>query len=149
MIRSPRDDHEGKFDAIRDVWITDTKYLAVAYSDIDVTLSVELLGDMNGDHYVNGLDVDPFVEAVLGGPYDMNADVNRDGLVNGLDVKDIKPTDQDMGITWIKSCGKGRIFYCGLGHNNPVFWNTPVLEYFLLGIQFAAGDYDVPIDDGK
>jgi type 1 glutamine amidotransferase len=64
-------------------------------------------------------------------------------------VKDIKPTDQDTGITWIKSCGKGRVFYCGLGHNNPVFWNTPVLEHFLLGIQFAAGDYDVPIDDGK
>lgn len=39
---------------------------------------------MNGDHYVNGLDVDPFVDTVLGGPYDMNADMNRDGQVNGL-----------------------------------------------------------------
>ena len=61
------------------------------------------------------------------------------GGVNGL-----KPTDEDTGITWIKSCGKGRMFYCGLGHNDAVFWNTPVLEHFLLGIQYAAGDLEVP-----
>jgi hypothetical protein len=76
----------GTFDAIRDVWITDNKYLAVAYSDIDVTLSVELLGDVNGDHAVNGMDVDPFVQSMLLGPHTINADMNQDGQVNGLDV---------------------------------------------------------------
>ncbi len=55
-------------------------------------------------------------------------------------VKGMKPTDQDTGISWIRTMGKGRIFYCGLGHNNAVLWNAPVLEHLLLGIQYAAGD---------
>ncbi len=37
-----------------------------------------------------------------------------------------------------------QLFYCGLGHNNAIFWNQPVLEHYLRGIQFAAGDFDVP-----
>jgi type 1 glutamine amidotransferase len=61
-------------------------------------------------------------------------------------VNDLKPNDQDTGITWIKSWGKGRVFYCGLGHNDDIFWNAPVLAHFLAGIQYAAGDYDVPSD---
>ncbi len=60
-------------------------------------------------------------------------------------VKGLNDTDSDTGITWIKKVGQGRVFYCGLGHNNEIFWNTPVLEHFLLGIQFAAGDLEVPL----
>jgi len=59
-------------------------------------------------------------------------------------VKGLKPTDEDTGITWIKNWDEGRVFYCGLGHNNEVFWNTPVLEHFLRGVQYAAGDLEVP-----
>jgi hypothetical protein len=76
----------GEFDAISDIWISATKYLTLAYSDFGVTLSVELLGDLNGDHAVNGMDVDPFVQSMVWGPYSVNADMNRDGQVNGLDV---------------------------------------------------------------
>ena len=65
-----------------------------------------------------------------------------DGATSG--AKGIKPTDADTGITWIKNWGQGRVFYCGLGHNNDVFWNTPVLEHFLLGVQYAAGDLEAP-----
>jgi hypothetical protein len=43
-------------------------------------------GDVNFDGDVNGLDVDPFVAAVLGGSYDAPADMNGDGAVDGLDV---------------------------------------------------------------
>jgi hypothetical protein len=45
-----------------------------------------LLGDVNGDGNVNGLDVDPFVDVLLNGPYQAAADMNQDTLVNGLDV---------------------------------------------------------------
>jgi hypothetical protein len=45
-----------------------------------------LLGDVNGDGEVNGLDVDPFVDVLLNGPFDPAADMNEDGEVNGLDV---------------------------------------------------------------
>ncbi len=58
-------------------------------------------------------------------------------------VKGVKPEDMDTGISWVKSVGKGRLFYCSLGHNNHITWNGPVLEHYLAGIQFAMGDLDV------
>jgi hypothetical protein len=45
-----------------------------------------LLGDVNRDGEVNGLDVDAFVDHLLGGVYQAEADMNGDGVVNGLDV---------------------------------------------------------------
>jgi len=45
-----------------------------------------LLGDVNLDGEVNGLDVDPFVAVLLNGPFQVEADINKDGVVNGLDV---------------------------------------------------------------
>jgi hypothetical protein len=49
-----------------------------------------LLGDVNLDGLVNGLDVDPFVDVLLNGSDDnatrITADMNSDGEVNGLDV---------------------------------------------------------------
>ena len=45
-----------------------------------------LLGDLNLDGEVNGLDVDPFVDVLLNGPYQQEADMNEDQVVNGLDV---------------------------------------------------------------
>ncbi len=59
-------------------------------------------------------------------------------------VKGVIESDKDTGITWIKDVGKGRLFYCSLGHNNEIFMNTPILEHYLRGIQFAAGDFPVP-----
>jgi hypothetical protein len=47
---------------------------------------VDGLGDVNLDGDVNGLDVDPFVEVLLSGPYQPEADMNEDQVVNGLDV---------------------------------------------------------------
>ncbi len=43
-------------------------------------------GDVNLDGVVNGLDVDPFVDVLLNGPFQDEADMNADGEVNGLDV---------------------------------------------------------------
>jgi type 1 glutamine amidotransferase len=58
-------------------------------------------------------------------------------------VGDFKPTDADTGISWIKTWGKGRVFYCSLGHNDHIMWNSAILQYYLGGIQFALGDYKV------
>ena len=44
------------------------------------------LGDINGDGSINLLDVDPFIQALSGGPYVPAADINCDGSVNLLDV---------------------------------------------------------------
>ena len=45
-----------------------------------------LLGDVNGDGFVNLLDVAPFVELLSNGGYSVNADMNSDGVLNLLDV---------------------------------------------------------------
>jgi hypothetical protein len=58
-------------------------------------------------------------------------------------AKDVRPDDMDTGISWIKPVGKGRFFYCSLGHNNHLTWNRPVLEHYLAGIQYALGDFKV------
>ena len=63
------------------------------------------------------------------------------------DVEGLKPEDTDTGISWIKPVGKGRLFYCSLGHNNHITWNRPILEYYLAGIQYAAGD--LKVDDAS
>ena len=52
----------------------------------------------------------------------------------------IEPTDRDIGISWVKSYGKGRLFYCSLGHNHHITWNPTILHHYLDGIQFALGD---------
>lgn len=51
-----------------------------------------------------------------------------------------RQADMDFPVSWVKPHGKGRVFYCGLGHGSDVFWNRPVLEHILAGMQYAAGD---------
>lgn len=48
--------------------------------------------------------------------------------------------DKDNPIAWIRPYGKGRVFYCSLGHNKEVYWNPAVLRHYLAGIQYALGD---------
>ncbi|HUU92190.1 MAG TPA: ThuA domain-containing protein [Phycisphaerae bacterium] len=62
-------------------------------------------------------------------------DMNQ-GRPRGQCVRD----DNDYPISWIRRHGKGRVFYCSLGHNPYVFWDARMLQHFLAGIQFALGD---------
>ena len=72
-------------------------------------------------------------------------------VVLGLDMKDqhtrsakgVKPSDRDIPISWIRLYGKGRLFYCSLGHNHEVYSNPAILKHYLDGIQFALGDLSV------
>lgn len=64
--------------------------------------------------------------------------------VKGGNPKKIQRTDGDFGITWIRPEGKGRVFYCSLGHNHHIYWDTRILEHYLAGIQYALGDHKVP-----
>ena len=50
--------------------------------------------------------------------------------------------DNDYAISWIKTCGKGRVFFCSLGHRNEILWNPVVLKHYLAGIQWAIGDLE-------
>ena len=53
-----------------------------------------------------------------------------------------KREDKDYAISWVKKHGKGRVFYCSLGHRNEIFWNPAVLKHYLAGIQWALGDLE-------
>jgi len=57
--------------------------------------------------------------------------------------------DMDFPMTWVKPYGKGRVFYCALGHEHPLFWNPVVLQHYLDGIQFAIGDLAGAMAPGK
>lgn len=48
--------------------------------------------------------------------------------------------DKDNPIAWIHEVGKGREFYCSLGHGDSVFYLKPVLQFYQDGIQYALGD---------
>lgn len=48
--------------------------------------------------------------------------------------------DKDFPMSWIKSHGKGRVFFSAFGHSDDTFWNPTLLAHFLAGIQYALGD---------
>jgi hypothetical protein len=52
----------------------------------------------------------------------------------------------DYPVSWIRSYGKGRIFYSNFGHNKATWWTPFLLQHFLDGIQWALGDIEGPSD---
>ncbi len=49
----------------------------------------------------------------------------------------------DMPVVWTKRWGKGRVFYCSLGHEPETIRDTPeVVEIFRRGFRWATGYYD-------
>lgn len=52
----------------------------------------------------------------------------------------------DMPVAWVQKVGEGRVFYSSLGHNDYVFWDAKILQYYLAGIQFATGDLEAPTE---
>lgn len=50
--------------------------------------------------------------------------------------------DAKRYVSWIKTYGKGRVFYSSPSHNAQSFDNPELLQYFLNGLQFAVGDVE-------
>jgi len=59
-----------------------------------------------------------------------------------MEVENVHRTDGDFAISWIKNYGKGRIFYCALGHQKHIFWDPIILKHLLDGLQFVLGDLE-------
>ncbi len=51
-----------------------------------------------------------------------------------------KRDDKDYAVSWVRPYGKGRVFYCSLGHASSTYCNPFVLRHYLAAIQFAVGD---------
>jgi type 1 glutamine amidotransferase len=57
--------------------------------------------------------------------------------------------DNDYGIVWIKSYGKGRVFNAGIGHR-PEFYEMPKMQQMILAaIQFILGDLPADTTPGN
>ncbi len=52
--------------------------------------------------------------------------------------------DKDFALAWVKSYGKGRVFYSAIGHRTEIWWHPQILSFYLDAIQFATGD--LPVD---
>ena len=46
-------------------------------------------------------------------------------------------------VSWVKNHGKGRVFYSSPSHNAQSMENPELLQFFLDGIQYVAGDLEV------
>ena len=72
-----------------------------------------------------------------------------DGTKTDMKKRGIKRTDGDFAVSWVRTQGKGRVFYCSLGHNEHIYWTPEMLNFYLGGLQFALGDNPVPVKNGS
>ncbi|MBN2451166.1 MAG: discoidin domain-containing protein [Lentisphaeria bacterium] len=54
----------------------------------------------------------------------------------------VQRKDGDFAVAWIRQYGQGRVFFFSLGHRHEIFWNRPILQCYLDGIQYALGDLE-------
>ncbi len=65
----------------------------------------------------------------------MSLDASRIDLAN----KNVKRTDKDFAVAWIRDYGKGRVFYSTFGHREDS-WNRPdVQKMWLEAVKYAMG----------
>lgn len=57
-------------------------------------------------------------------------------------TKSKRTGDFPFPISWISTYGKGRTFYCSLGHREEIYWNPAILKHYLAGMQYAMGDLE-------
>jgi len=128
----------------------------------------EMVGGYYGGHIVQEVPLrneepDHPVNAALGGKgwtirdeiYLFRAPYDRGKLrvLLSLDLEKMtdpaKRPDKDYAVTWVKPYGKGRVFYCSLGHMPEVYWDPTFLRHVLAGTQFALGDLNAPCEPRK
>jgi len=77
---------------------------------------------------------------IFGGPYSRQ----KLHVLAALDLAKMKDPekrpDKDYAVSWIRDCGKGRVFYFSLGHAAATYRNPECLKLMLAGVQYAIGD---------
>ncbi|MCX8037226.1 MAG: ThuA domain-containing protein [Candidatus Sumerlaeia bacterium] len=80
-------------------------------------------------------------------PYDrakLRVLLSLDTKTTNMGVPWINRKDGDFAQAWVKLYGKGRVFYCGIGHRTEIWWNPVILRFYLDALQFVLGDLDAP-----
>jgi type 1 glutamine amidotransferase len=79
----------------------------------------------------------------------LSIDVPKSDMNQGRGCNICTRADNDYAISWIRSYGKGRVFYTSLGHAPGAFMDQRILGQMLAGIQFALGDLDADTTPGN
>ena len=74
----------------------------------------------------------------------LSIDTQKTDLNQGKHFGKVERPDSDYAVAWVRSHGKGRVFYSTIAHNPYVFWDKRMLEFYLAAIQFALGDLPAP-----
>jgi hypothetical protein len=53
--------------------------------------------------------------------------------------------DTIMPVVWTKTYGKGRVFYCSLGHQANIVALPHTLKIMTRGMRWAAGEWETQI----
>ncbi len=74
----------------------------------------------------------------------LSIDNEKSAKLQGVDKLPKMRDDEDYAVAWVRSYGRGRVFYCSLAHNPSTFWDPVMLRFYLAATQFVLGDLPVP-----
>lgn len=74
----------------------------------------------------------------------LSMDNEQSARLQGRDRLERFREDEDYAVAWIRSYGRGRVFYCSLAHQPRNFWNPRLLQLYLAGTQYVLGDLPAP-----
>jgi type 1 glutamine amidotransferase/sugar phosphate isomerase/epimerase len=73
----------------------------------------------------------------------LSLDVERSDMATGNRLcPECTRTDQDYGLAWIKSYGKGRTYFTPLGHTTIFYTDPRWTQHVLAAVQYILGDLD-------
>lgn len=59
-----------------------------------------------------------------------------------MDVSKGNRKDGTYPVSWVSRYGKGRTFYCSLGHRDEIYYHPVILKHYLAGFQYTLGDLE-------
>jgi len=74
----------------------------------------------------------------------LSMDNARTAKLQGKDTVPHLRDDDDYALAWVRSYGRGRVFYSTIAHNPRVFWDPKMLAFYLAAAQFVLGDLPAP-----
>ena len=74
----------------------------------------------------------------------LSIDTDKTDLQQGPGYGKLERADNDFALAWVRNYGRGRTFYCTIGHNPYVFRDPKLLPFYLAAAQFILGDLAAP-----
>lgn len=95
----------------------------------------------NGKGFWHSDEIYQYNSATYEGPQVLRLLVSLDMAQQEV-AKRINDGPREVPVSWIRTAGKGRVFYTNFGHREDTFQNPVILQHMLDGIQYALGDLE-------